>query len=545
MSFVLLRNLVIIVVLSAGIYFVYQNLEAKKQRNQEQIEENQRKEAEFKKKQEEARRQARSERSGKKGSRGGSENRTMVATSGTLEDLRQRLKGGDRSQFPQGARQIEGRWFYFVDEPMSWEQAWRIADQYGARLACFESLSELKEVGSLVTGTSSAWIGAGDSGTGSFVWIDGRKWAMGTAFEGKSKFAGILSTGELEGISGFERRPFVIEWTEEVEPVGGLSLTLKRFDPSTGSFPVGTIEFRGTHYLALPYECSYSEAMKAAQAIGGRLVVPRDSRDTQVFTKLVERALMPGDRSWVGATYAGDRWLWRNGLPLGKGGIPSSEAGNALAMLRASSVSLVGVEPEGRADFLLVQWGDEAPIRASQGGGEKDKSGEGVEQTGVVDATNDEDLQKISELSGKAKTMVIQQREKRSKMLTENLKKFSFDLNVWHRGLASTDHGRFEPMVKMMLGRSQGEHLEAGWDLSEFPEKIQRLYQRHQKKEEEIEQEHQEVMKHLHQAYCQRLEQLRTEAESMNKRQFSKNLDERLEQVKDSWEDFEKILNQP
>ncbi|MBB5352525.1 serine/threonine protein kinase [Haloferula luteola] len=434
---VLVRNLVIIAVLIAGISVVWKNLkkeqenvrnenEAIRQRNAETLEAQ-------KKMIEEA----------QKGSSGGAESGSTAERDETTEQslarLQRALVAGVRSQLPKGSVSRGESDFLFVQEPMSWHAAANYAEQYGGHLATLADESEFQWMLSLVPDDGTLWVGAGRMEGNQWVQVDGTAWPMSSTPNGVGSYASLDKLGIARAREETTEMPFLIEWDRDGTNPGSLESMLVRAaetqNQAAPSYPPGTRIQDSRRFCVFLRPMTQAEASRLAKLGGGVLASPA-TRDEQIWMEEALSKVAAPKGLWLGGEKQGLDWTWMSGQSW------DATAWSERAVPQVGREGLVFVpgtgwmdfDPGALADGFIVEWSNDISSGLV--------SDEGEPALAHAD---------VASLRNKAIELVGEQVAKRDKDLEANLSKLVWDLNVWRRGLNASEATRWGIHVESLV----------------------------------------------------------------------------------------------
>lgn len=238
-----------------------------------------------------------------------------------LARLRSALSRGSRSELPPGTLEMDNRYFYYVNVPMTWDDAFWYAQMHGGHLAIpgSRATSEWMREKLVENDGMPFWLGAAKSGRHSWTLADGRSWRPRDPSVMLGEFLAVGTAGELKSLQGDLKREFVIEWSKDGRNPGSLESLLKTTKDSlataTPIYPPGTRAFGVRNYLYVPRSATWKQAVLAARAAGGNLVVIGGIAEKFNIEKLTEDADAP-EGIWLGGFHlAGRGWRWTTGEP--------------------------------------------------------------------------------------------------------------------------------------------------------------------------------------------------------------------------------------
>ena len=293
-----------------------------------------------------------------------------------LAELKEKLAGGGREQFPPGTEARAGSRFLLVDRPMSWTQAKAFAEDHGAHLAVLPSVADRSWFRQKFPSENGVWLGGGIAAADQWQWIDGSQWAgAGGALEATpgNQVIALDPKGALRAGADAEQLHFAIQWRDDASNPGTTGAQLKRTAAAIESrgldlapFPVGTRSYTAanSHFFIVPKAVSWDAARQLANAAGGYLAVPSSQAESEwirsTFSDPATAKLSP---VWIGGyrLKAGDPWswltreAWNYDAGWAGGSAPTGGAPGRLA-LKFDSGWVANDGGDGAALGMLIEW---------------------------------------------------------------------------------------------------------------------------------------------------------------------------------------------
>ncbi len=233
-----------------------------------------------------------------------------------MERLRPDLARGSRGQMPKGTLEKNGHYFYHVNIPMTWRDAFWYAMIHGGHLAIPGSkvTTEWLRDEVAVGGEDPFWVGAAKSGRHAWTTVDGRAWRPKDPAVSSGEFVAVGMEGQLVGVKGPTERPFVIQWTRNGTNPGALAALLKitRESLATSSpiYPPGTHSYGIRNYLYVPQPLNWKDAVINARSSGGDLMVIGGIAEKFNAEKITKN-IKAEEGIWLGGFHLpGEGWRW-------------------------------------------------------------------------------------------------------------------------------------------------------------------------------------------------------------------------------------------
>ena len=360
-----------------------------------------------------------------------------------LARLQKQLFDGERSDFPPSSFKSDGHRYFFVETPMTWEEAEVFAEKHGGHLSTIRNPSGAEGIAKKISAKNTIWLGGGPVGKGDWAWVDGSEWTLDKP-ETASGIAATLSPGgTLITIPVGEKYPFVIQWHLDGKNPGNMRNQLLRtkasLEKGTPVFPPGTFSMGERHYLVISRPTNWEFAAAIATQSGGHLAVPAEKAEYDFLQK--ELSAILGDRRtcWIGSMFEGGSFKWTTNEPWNFAtwapGFPRTNAreGSGVRLLTGPHGGWQHAPPRDRngTTAFVIEWSQDhiAPVPEDQ-------------------PDLDEDLTKLQE---KAITAINHHRKKHEESIATNAKDLRFDLNAWPNRQLNKDAKRWIPSIQRVL----------------------------------------------------------------------------------------------
>ncbi len=520
----IIRNLLIIAGLLVAIAFAYQAYEAKKARNAEEQARYEREQAEQRRQAEiEAKRQAEEQarlaeerrRQQQQQQQPGPPEPREETPLETLERLRTDLAAGGRAEMPKGTVRRGERDFFVVEKPLDWHEAAAFAEDHGGYLAIVSSADDITWFTELVPARSSIWVGAGRSVGGRWVNVDGSDWALDKEPPGVGNFAALDDLGLLRARRRTDRFPFIIEWRRDGSNPATLAAMLRRtretLDAPNPSFPPGTESQDARHFAIIPREMDRRAAERLSRQAGGILAVPASKAEADWLESRASDLVAP-DGLWLGGSREGDLWKWDTGEPWEFARWSGDADGDGTAMVLVPGQGWRDTSPDDPASGFIIEWSNDAESAETKPE-EMENKGQGLDE--------------LNKTAGQLLEKAITERDDK---LAANARTFSWDLDVWFRGLNFSDRAIWQPHVEALKRMVDDDRVPSPEDFApeepefvggEPPEPEVMLSEQMAKvctycynKQQEIDQGHQAKVERIRDAYLERVRKLEAAARS-------------------------------
>ncbi|MBK1826852.1 protein kinase domain-containing protein [Haloferula rosea] len=531
-SWGLVRNLLIIAVLVVAIGFTYKLLKetrAKRLVEKERIEREQYEAeklaaAQRKRAEEEARLAALRERDKPKPKPDGTDKPEPEPVPETplesLARLQDALFDGKRDEMPIGTTRRGSSDYFVVPEDLSWHQAAAYAERHGGHLAVITSDEDINWFAELLPRDSIAWVGAGRSSGKSWIQIDGSDWPLSKNPGGVGDYAAVDELGLLRARPAKAKFPFIIEWHRDGSNPASLASILQRtrstLDSPNPVYPPGTKSLDGRHFAIISRPIKRRDAALMAEQSGGILAVPATRNEADW---LAEKAVELGEKLsfWIGGSRQGAVWKWDSGEPweFAKWAEEADpeEGGESLALLTGEGWE--DMDPTEKIDGFIIEWSTDA-TRADESSEEEQMA-------------NQEGGNSLEALNSMAATALERIGKERDDKLAANARTFNWDLDVWFRGLNSSDTTNWQPHVDALKAlvvdnRVPGpDAFGEGSEIALSP-RMGEVCDYGYKKQTEIDLEHESAADRIRDAYIDRVNTAAQEAQTKGQDGLANNL---------------------
>lgn len=517
----LARNLVIIVILLGAIYFVWDQLHIARSSREQRNRATEAQNVEARKKAaEEAERKRRAKL--RKPAPGGTAVPDAAAIdetpAGSLQRLRFSLADGERSEMPMGSMPKGDSSFFHVDQPMTWSEADRFANDFGAHLAIPGPEVDLVWLAGLVPDNERCWIGAGRSGRQDWSLCDGSRWTPETKPAGVGSYATLGPRGRTKALRDGERFGFLIQWRMDGSNPGTLEERLAAAAKAIAAkdlvFPPGTQRFGNRLFLPVMREVDWTTARKLAWSAGGHLAVLAESGEMFAADEIAGTGV-PETSLWLGGYRDGDHWVWDTGEAWTKARWADD---SAVAAENAALVMIPGTGwvPRGRnqtATGFLIEWSSDARSKTA---GTADSGGPASE---------------IAELTERARQLLARADGNRTKALEQNSKRYVSELNVWVRNHSSSQRAEWLAHVKSLTDAVRGHRVPVSVPKSSgvlLSPEMADLSAYAARKQEEADAAFATEARKIRDAYVPRLEKAAATAEQSGQRAVASSIRERI-----------------
>lgn len=236
-------------------------------------------------------------------------------------------------------------------------------------------------------------------------------------------------------------------------------------------YPPGTVTSGSRHYVYVPYPVTWERAGELAASGGGHLMVPSDSGEIGELEE-VTGGIVAGKGIWLGASLEDGVWQWATGESWTEakwiGNARSGEEGAAMVVRPGKGWDTMARGDE--ASGFLIEWSDD--LKAAT-------PGETLSAAALAAA----------ELNARVRELLLAADEKRGGSLAENVKKFTWDLDAFVKGLPKGGQVAWRPHVDALKGCVKDNRIlpeEIGAKgISVSPEMVE-LVNYHIKKQDEI-----------------------------------------------------------
>ncbi len=347
----------------------------------------------------------------------------------SLVRLRLELVNGKRDEMPIGVSRRGDCDFMMVPTPMTWADAAWYAERFGGHLATASSTEDINWLERLAPGDSYVWLGAGRSGREDWTMLDGKRWGMTPAPKGLGSFLGVGKFG-MKTFDSKATQPFIIQWHRDGSNPASMAAALQAVRDSLGEanpiYPPGTVASDSRHFLYVARPLSWRDAVDMAERSGGHLAVVSNAAEAVHLTELADVQVAP-DGIWLGGFLKGKTWTWVTGEPwtVAKWA-KTPPADGSLALMIRPTTGWETLDLSMLASGFVIEWS-----------GDRERGG--ATAAGSMDASSGG-----SAISQKAKELIQAADRKRVEQFISNTKTFTWDLDVWMRGLSANEQASWQ-----------------------------------------------------------------------------------------------------
>lgn len=544
-----IRNLMIIAVLIPAIIFSWGKYKEKQARIKKKQDEQELKDkaatalrdAKFKKEREEAEERARIAEEKRKSQAAFTEGGTgSTMGSGTpdipskkppleqLADLRNKLVGGSRYNYPDGTIDRSTYALFIVETPMTWSEASKFAEDHGGHLATPLSSADRDVITKRMTGKiQRTWIGGGARGKNNWAWVTGEPWTYRNPATTLGSCASLTRTGVIKARPNGEKNPFVIQWSADGSNPGSITAQLQRLAPTldtpSPAWPPTSVTQENRVFLIVQKSVSWDEADFIASTGKGHLAVASNPIETSFINDHLNASLSNGSSVWLGGRRENDLWTWSTGEPWEQASWkPNSPDGGpnhtALRFVKESGESgWDDASPSaGNTTGFLIEWStDSAQAKAN----------------GTATETNQGDHD-IANLRSIGRRVVNKQTVEHVDKLKQNQRSLMLDLSSWLRIQPKSSRDQFSaPISALEDALSPDGILPEGLPVPNLPPITKKYYNHALERQGRFLKEHQDTMENLRQSFLGRLLTLRDEFESSGQKTKIEKIDAEIKAV--------------
>ncbi len=350
-----------------------------------------------------------------------------------LERLRFDLSQGKRDILPPNTVRRGDSAFFPIGTPLTWPEAASFAERYGGHLPTPDNAEDLAWLEKLAPGEESIWIGGGKSGRSAWTMLDGKLWGVDPAPRGTGLYVSVGRLG-MRTFDGKTKLPFVIQWRLDGSNPATLANTLQVARESLGDanpvYPPGTVAYDSRHFLYVARPVAWQEAADLAELAGGHLAAVSNPTEAGHLAEYINSQEVENG-VWLGARSSSVGWNWASGESWGRTYWADGKepAGPDLGLLVEPGKGWTGRDAKNTASGFLIEWSEDArkPAGASTAAIPADVAGDS--------------------LGAKAKELAQAAERKRLNNFAANAKAFSWDLDVWMRGLSQNERTTWQPHV--------------------------------------------------------------------------------------------------
>ena len=366
----------------------------------------------------------------------------------SLERLRMDLANGNRAVMPLGTVRRGDYDFFYVPKPMTWSDAAWYAERFGGHLAIPTSPEDISWFGQKAPPEGGVWIGAGRSGRNEWSFIDGKLWKLPTLPRGTGTHVGINNLGLIRGLDSKHLHPFLIQWHRDgANPAplaAALQATRESLSQANPIYPPGTEAFENRHYFYVSRPLAWRDAVELAENSGGHLAVASDKTEVGYLAQFADSLIAP-EGIWLGGFLQDKAWAWITGEawtpPRWAEGVTADKKASAL-LVRPDK----GWEAQPQtalASGFVIEWSTDRDAGAAP------------PQVNPADSGN------LGTLAERAKQLVVAADKKRSERLAANVRAFSWDLDLWLRGLPKNEQTNWQLAVAKLKAAVRNSRIPA------------------------------------------------------------------------------------
>lgn len=443
-----------------------------------------------------------------------------ASPSESLENLRSSLASGDRTKMPVGSVKKGGSDYFFVSEPMTWADAASFAEEHGGHLAVPDTAADPAWLLGEVAKGESAWIGVVRGVGDPWVSVAGSVWVAPAEPSGAGPHLSVASGGLIAADGGSSQKPFIIQWHRDGSNPGKLSLqlaaTARSLSEPNPVFPAGTVAFGDHRYLFVPRPISWEAARDLAESAGGNLAVISDPGELANLKAMTKR-LKAEDGIWIGGSLEGSLWAWVTGEPWSTTdwATDASATDEGMALCLMPGKGWDGRARTEEASGFIIEWSADG------------KSGGAEPAAPVEDA---------SALLPRAKEVAITAEKKRNDALAANVKKLSWDIDAYVRGLNRGGQAQYASSAELIKACSDGNRLvveSLRSDQIVYSPEMQRLADYHVDKQAEIDKQFTDSLSAIRDAFVTKLTELKAQVQATGQPKLVEEIEESIEAAAD------------
>ena len=436
----------------------------------------------------------------------------------SLERLRSRLKSGARSELPVGSVRKAECDYFFVSQPMTWADAAWFAESHGGHLAIPDPDADSGWLFEEMAKDENSWIGAARSSENSWISVNGIIWNPSAEPTGSGSYLAVGEGGSIRAESSGTLRPFIIQWHSDGSNPGALA---SQFEATRGSlsqsaplFPPGTASFGDRHYLYVSRPSSWQQAGEFAESAGGQLLVVSDTEEAGHLRGFAGK-LKAKDGIWLGGSLDDSHWRWVSGESWTTAAWADGADGRATnsALIIRPGKGWDGRDREDDASGFIIEWSNDA---------ESAKSADPKAAAPGGDAAG---------LTARVKEVILATEQKRSEAHVANVKKISWDLDAFVRGLNKSGQQQWRPEVERLKACTEGDRF--------LPEQVQseeitmspemsKIANYAARKQEEIDKKFAETAKAIRDSFIEKLAEIRDAAQKSGQLKVAEDIDETI-----------------
>ena len=365
----------------------------------------------------------------------------------SLDRLRFDLVAGKRTEMPLGVIRRGESDFMVVPTPMTWADAAWFAERFGGHLPIPTSTDDIGWFGQRAPGEDFVWLGGGRGGRNDWTFLDGTVWRMAPLPKGTGTHVGVNKLGLVRALDSKAAQPFLIQWHRDGSNPASLAAALQAvretLDETNPVFPPGTEAFDSRHYLYVARPIQWRDAVDMAERSGGHLAVASDAVEAGQLAQFADGVTAP-DGVWLGAFLKGRDWLWITGEPwtTAKWATGTAPTEGALALIARPQKGWDSQDLSMLASGFIIEWSQDRHRRPGSTAATPDTGSGGA-------------------LTVRAKELVIAADKKRAEQMTANARTFTWDLDLWLRGLSTTEQTNWQLQVARLKAAVKNSRVPA------------------------------------------------------------------------------------
>jgi serine/threonine protein kinase len=455
-----------------------------------------------------------------------------------LERLRFSLSRGDRTVMPKASKRKGELDYFLVTEEMRWERALKFCERHGAHIAFPQSEDDISFFADMLKNEETIWLGAGKSGKEDWVMISGVDWPLEKKPAGAGTIATLSYLGLLQASSTEISRPFVMAWYRDGSVPHTLdallSITSKSLDTPDPQYPPGTLAMGSRMFLPILRKLTFIEAQNLASASGGHIAALSSEDEGFWLEDAMERG-QAFKGIWLNGQLKGGAWKWGTGEAWGyakwaKSFPAEDEEATQLAFIPGKG--WINLPPTEEIDGVLIEWSNDS----------KD-SGDSQEEEADTGSKD------VNALQAKAQLLIKKYRKDQADKIAANVKKFTWDMDVWHRGLRSTDQTAWKPAHDHIKDQCKSsivalDKIYSDEDVARVHEGIHKVHAFSLKKQQEIDAGFIASATKVRDGYISKIKEFGVAAKSAGQTKMVDQLKELLEDAEDAESWAESLLDE-
>ena len=356
----------------------------------------------------------------------------------SLDRLKEFLAEGSREELPLSSVRRGDQDFFYVNEPMTWDEAQIFAEEHGAFIAFPQSEDDLTFFGTLIKDQDAIWIGAGRSGRDQWVLLNGQSWPIAKTPPGIGQYATLSHLGTVRAAEPYRALRFIIAWSRDGSNPYSLAAMLKATSDSIAAgkprYPAGTLHSGTRHFLPILRPLTLEQAQDLARQAAAHVAVLGDREENYWVKDHLAKVQAPRGIFLGGQKHHGV-WQWNTKEPWtyanwAKDYPSSNEDARQLAYL--PDKGWINLSPDEEADGVLLEWS-------------KDQQSPPDKEQAPPAAAPD-----IANLITRCRELLTASATERDEALAQNVKTFQWDLDVWSRNLKALERNRWADAVEIL-----------------------------------------------------------------------------------------------